>query len=717
MSLRAIEQLATGSTAVYPAGYDSTKWNLGPQIKQYTGAAAYDNFIGPTRPALARPADESTGIAAVHIDSIQWSDTIDWVFGVETTTGATKRITAYSYDRSTSAYSWKGFVTFSVTNATNVQRGFRMCYYTHTTGTVEVSGTGVTGTSTQFTTQGIGVGARIGFGTTDPTAVTTWYVISAIGSDTSITLSLSAGTIASGTSYVIEELRPVIVTTNTTATNGGLFIAKGVNWNDFISTGTTIAASASTANNLKLTYWLADAGTVTNTVAGGITVDGNKQLNFSSATHYAYVLNGTTSVTIYKYNLRAANSIASGKMTLSGSNIVVTGAQAVTGTTSQTNNGIICTASHGPGSGVKSLYFVTTTRIYRAAESNITAGNVTWQSDNRVEVPPGGGTVQVASGALAFINYSNASDKFYVMTTGATAFRMYLTAYPTTSGNEFEYIFGNSFVQLDNAAADSDSVPLPYDTRNAALSIETSNGIAHTMRVGSASSGTTGLHALSIVSHWDMTSSTNSVAISPEISTTNNAKFTRLYVNAVKDVGSGAFVTPLMSHRVYYRTAGISDNSGSWTLIDESGDLTSITGASSIQYKIEFQTLGNVFGIPARIISLSTLYEDLTTDSHYQPSVAQSSTADKRFAWRFSTAFGSTVPTMRIRLYDAVSGGSLLDDTTVAAASGTWEKSTDGGSNWTAYNTTDKGNDTTYIRYTPTSLGDNIKVRALLTQN
>lgn len=717
MSLRAIEQLATGSTAVYPAGYDSTKWNLGPQIKQYTGAAAYDKFIGPVKPALARPVDESTSIPAVHIDSVPWSDTIDWVFGVELTTGTTKRITAYSYDRATSTYSWKGFITFSVTNATNVQRGFRMCYYTHTTGTVEVSGTAVTGTSTQFSTQGIAVGARIGFGTTDPTAVSTWYVISAIGSDTDITLSLTAGTIAAGTDYVIEELRPVIVTTNTTATNGGLFIAKGVNWGDFTTTGTTIAASASTVDKLKLTYWLADAGTVTNTVSGGVTVDGNKQLNFTGTTHFAYVINGTTSITVYKYNLRAANSITAGKMTLAGANIVVTGAQAVTGTASQTNNTIICTASHGPGSGVKSIYFVTTTRVYRAAEANITAGNLTWQSDNRVEVPPGGGTVQAASSVLSFINYSSASDKFYILTTGATGFRMYLTAYPTTSGDEFEYVFGNSFIQLDNAAADSDSVPLPYDTRNAGIFIETSNGIAHTLRVGASTTGTTGLHALGIVTHWDFTSTTNSVAISPEISTANNAKFVRLYVNEVGSVGSGAFVTPLMSHRAYYRTSGISDDSGSWTLINDAGDLTSATGASSIQYKIEFQTLGNVVGIPARIISLSTLYEDLTTDSHYQPSVAQSSTANKRFAWRFSTAFGSTVPTLRVRLYDAVSGGSLLDDTTVAAASGTWEKSTDGGSNWTAYNTTDKGNDTTYIRYTPTSLGDNIKVRALLTQN
>jgi hypothetical protein len=54
---------------------------------------------------------------------------------------------------------------------------------------------------------------------------------------------------------------------------------------------------------------------------------------------------------------------------------------------------------------------------------------------------------------------------------------------------------------------------------------------------------------------------------------------------------------------------------------------------------------------------------------------------------------------------------------TSSGATGTWEKSTDGGSNWTSYNTTDKANETTYIRYTPLSLGDNIKVRALLTQN
>jgi hypothetical protein len=107
------------------------------------------------------------------------------------------------------------------------------------------------------------------------------------------------------------------------------------------------------------------------------------------------------------------------------------------------------------------------------------------------------------------------------------------------------------------------------------------------------------------------------------------------------------------------------------------------------------------------------LYEDYSTDSHYQPSVGKTVIADKQFAWRFSNAFNTTVPTLRVRLYDAVSGGLIVDDNT-SSSIGTWEKTTDGTS-WSSYNTTDKGNETTYIRYTPLSLPDNIKIRALLT--
>jgi hypothetical protein len=166
-------------------------------------------------------------------------------------------------------------------------------------------------------------------------------------------------------------------------------------------------------------------------------------------------------------------------------------------------------------------------------------------------------------------------------------------------------------------------------------------------------------------------------------------------------------------YKVYYRTAGISDDSGTWTLCNDAGDLSGVAGAASIQFMFEFRTIG-VFCIPARIYSITLLYEDTTTDSHYQPSVAQSNLTTKKFAWRFSSAWGSTVPTLKIRLYDAVTGGLLYTDWT-SPATGSWRKSTNDGSTDAAYDTADKANDTTYIYYTPPSLGDNIKVRPLLT--
>jgi hypothetical protein len=52
-------------------------------------------------------------------------------------------------------------------------------------GTVTVSGTAVTGNSTNFQTSMINM--LIGFGSTDPAKITTWYTISARASTTGIT--------------------------------------------------------------------------------------------------------------------------------------------------------------------------------------------------------------------------------------------------------------------------------------------------------------------------------------------------------------------------------------------------------------------------------------------------------------------------------------------------------------------------------------------------
>jgi hypothetical protein len=70
-------------------------------------------------------------------------------------------------------------------------------------GTVDVSGTAVTGDGTLWNSTTLTAGMQIGFGSTDPASISTWYTIGTINSDTSITLTGSAGTVAPGSAYVI----------------------------------------------------------------------------------------------------------------------------------------------------------------------------------------------------------------------------------------------------------------------------------------------------------------------------------------------------------------------------------------------------------------------------------------------------------------------------------------------------------------------------------
>jgi hypothetical protein len=86
-----------------------------------------------------------------------------------------------------------------------------------------------------------------------------------------------------------------------------------------------------------------------------------------------------------------------------------------------------------------------------------------------------------------------------------------------------------------------------------------------------------------------------------------------------------------------------------------------------------------------------------------------------RLAFRQSTLWNTTIPNMRIRLYNAVTGALLVDDNVTSSASGSWEYSTNNGSSWSAWsNSADTvGN---YIRYTANSLPASTRVRALLTQ-
>ena len=295
-------------------GYSSTRTSIGTLMKQQTGATDVDKWIGPFPVGVSRPMEGNVAIPGVFPHVIRWSSDIDWLFLVDNATATTsRRVVYYTYNRSTNVLAWEGFITITHPSGTNATvRGFRMMYDTYTTGTVAVTTTSVTGTGTAWSTNRIAVGSRIGFGSTDPNFITRWYEISAVGSDTSITLSVAVdASIPANTPYVIEELRAAMAQTNSVAASGGLFVAKGLRPELFITSGTTIAAATST-DSQRACYWLADAATVLNTTALG--------MGFQAKTDYTnqnvYVLDGTSTCKVYVYNIRASlTGLASGKST------------------------------------------------------------------------------------------------------------------------------------------------------------------------------------------------------------------------------------------------------------------------------------------------------------------------------------------------------------------------------------------------------------------
>lgn len=693
------------STAM--TAYDSIKWNLGDLMWRNTSGTANQNWVGPKPVLVGRPMEASTAIPGVFPHVIKHSANIFYVFLADNSTAAaTRRIVMYEYNKTTHSLAWRGFITLTYSVATvHTIRGFRMDRLTYSTGTVAVAATAVTGTGTTWLSanSGMSVGARIGFGSTDPSQIVTWYQITAIGSDTGITLGSSAGTIIAGTPYVIEEYRAITVNTNATATNGGVFIAKGLNPDIFLAAGTTINA-ATTTDNIRAVYWLADAATATNTTACGCAIDDA----VSNTQRDIYVLN-STGAAIYKYNSRAILTGLSAGRAINAFTYA-TGNQAIVGTAGTLNNGRLATLSHGPGAGVKCLYFVTTTRVYRVPVANITAANVAWQTDAMYEVPAGSTATMAASAAMSSMEVMDSIDRLIIFAGAATT--SYITKYNATS-LEFDYNILVGTNQTHQSLANT-NVTFHPAIKNATFTAWSEEGMTFLARTGTTAIDNQ-LYAIPFGAHWDFTSTSVGDIISPKLATPNASRYTSAVAVAKRMLGSDVLGFSTESFKTYVRTTGIDDNTGGWTLLDDFGDISALAGASHIQFRVRCRTIGGV-GVMPQILGFLVTYEDENTDSHFQPSADLSDAATKRFAWRFATAFGSTVPNLRIQISDAISGAVLLNDTTSASTLGVWEKSVNDGSSWSAYNTTDKSNDITYIRYTPTSLAAGIKVSALLTQ-
>lgn len=604
----AVEHRFTGPTNTYlplaaTPSYDPTKTNLGGLIQQRTGPAGEDKFVGPMPIGQARPMEAAVAIPVFFPFAIPAGPDLHWVFLADNAAvAATRRVVLYSYQPSTSTWSWRGFVTLNFPGTGNkTVRGLRATLDRHTSGTASASGTTVTGVGTAWQTDRIASGARIGFGSTDPNQITTWYEISSIGSNTGITLTGSAGTIPNGP-YVIEEIRLITTVTSSTADQGGLYVAKGLNPSTFTPAGTTIA-SATTTDNLQAVYWLADASTVTNTTAAGVAIEDK----VNASTQNVYVINGAaTTCKIFKYNVRAPlTGLSAGKTT--AAYVTQTGNQTVTGNISQNNNGRVGTLTHGPGANVPSLYFVTATRVYRAALADIQLNSTTYIADSMSEIPPGS-TTTYPVGAFSSIEIMQSIDRLIICATGATSSRSYVTRY-SSNADPFDHIFLIDTRQLDQSSSSSELPSLP-SINASAYSCWSEGGVTYLARHSSSAAGNA-VYAVPLSAHWTYASSTATeppCAITPKMETPAADRLVRLCVNDQQVIGGDSLGVPAEAIRLFVRTEGIDDDSGTWLPVNRVGDLTAITPSGEIQVRIEFRMLG-FHALPARVFSVSVIYD------------------------------------------------------------------------------------------------------------
>lgn len=682
----AVELAMTGNYVRFPvedmSNYDSTKHNLGPVFFKgsdvWTGVGK--EFIGPAPIQVARPMENSCAFAsgipyAMKINEDRFAVVVAEI----ATANVLRRFGLYIYDSGDNTFTYQGAISYTFPS-TAVIRGIRLQRSLHTTGQASCSGTAVTGSGTDWLTRRVNAGSRIGFGSKDPNLITTWYDLSAtaISSNTDITLLTTAGTKALA-DYVIEDYSLLIHSTNNTTTDGGLRVIKGLSLSSacWSTTATaTVIATAAAVDNVRACYWLKDASTVTNLIGAGLGVEA---VSSDNLTQYVYCLDATSASTvkIFKFNVKAPLTVASGISTSAFQ--YVTGVQTIVGTTSQNHNCRIATLKHGAGINVPSLYFTTTTRLYRCVLTDIIAASTTFLQDAMIEIPPGGANTLPATGAMSTLEIFDSLDRIAWISSCATAFRSYLTQYRTDS-SQMDHLWLGDTKLVHGSTADGTAYPYP-NTSSTLMGSWGEGGMVFLIR-----QGTTALlnqmYSVPYAAHWGyQNTAPYNVYITPSISTPGCTKYSRLSMNECQQLGNENLGVSPEGYKVYYRTAGITDNSGAWQPLGIDYDLSGITAASAIQFKFEFKILSNTC-VPGRIFGLSIIYDTSEAlPSNFEWNLADSSNSDGTVGYDQLTLVGTTIA-FQIDYYRSDTQANVLTQTSASTTNGTFQYW--GGSSWVA---------------------------------
>jgi hypothetical protein len=524
----------------------------------------------------------------------------------------------------------------------------------------------VTGTNTTWLSEKIASGARIGFGSTEPSKIEKWHDIAAIYSNTSLSVSDEImDVISPNTPYCIQEMRFIYYGLyDLTSAQNSIHIIKGINPNIFKNTGHFIN-SATTVDNLRAIYRLKDfaSSTLNNVYQISIApkIDKDNQ--------YIYLLNVPTSSTtlrIYKFNLRTSLNDLSGGVSLAG---YMYRTNTITGLFEMFGRNYryapVVSAESGRSKNIPSIFGTAygrnpNTNEYKSWVIRISESSIKADTDFPIDIAPFVPTTSrdvLRNATYRKISYDPVIDKFIGSNFADWAYgKNYIT--DLNFNEEINYAPLGHHARWRNEPSNSD-----YSAKNEYRSdftlqswndTEICNGILYRRH-------SSFVYAEPIHADLNFADKTKNFIVTPIIGCANNVKFDKISVNFDEYVGDyeQGFQPDLF--KVYARVSGMNDDSGPWTEVINS-DISSFAVSDKIQFKFTYKIIG-MLGIVARIHSISVNY--FTNDNINDENIIDfDSTNDNTILLEQKNTY-SKLPIFNISLYDSNNSLILSQNTDV----------------------------------------------------
>lgn len=583
-------------------GYNPNKLNLGPMMRKYTGPKNYDNYVGVIKLSTI-PVSTYTSNWSYIIKVFEYGDDYNYILTKYSGAGQYRFMHLFKHYPNEERFIYAGRVNLTLTpSASNSDYGNYAQLYNHTNGTVSVNGTSVTGANTFWIDERIAIGARIGFGSTVGKFIATWYEITAINSNNSITLNKSAGTVSLNTPYIIEELRIISFNRQTVSpfNQAGVFVTKGLHFDVFQISDNVTIPMATTIDNIRASYRLYHASLNPNDGAGPLDTE------WTPSAHYLYYLNNTALRTFrfYKYNLRAAlTTLVNGESP--NAILFYTRVEYIYGSYSNFLS-IVHTPRHGKYKNKKIIVFQCNSSVnYIIDIDKIKENSSDWIIDRMSFQRAHGPNHSTIEGTSYYrtIQYDLHSDTYFL---GENAHNTIAKMEGINSIGlaDFDLKSGKQAIPYSRLYR----YPLHYDADYTwqIWPNETSDGIFYVLRFYANRNNS--LLTIPLFADMIFAEKFRNRLVLPKFTFKNVARFNKIIVQNNLFLYDEKFGLRPEAYKLYYRLNGIDDDSGKWTEINNLGDISSIAPVDELQLMFEFKIIKKT-AITARLYSLSIMYD------------------------------------------------------------------------------------------------------------